>query len=1022
VGAIAEERVSQIVSFPTPKQPMPILEAALLAHCSGLCVVPTREDGSKAPIATWREYQRRLSTEEEIRRWYGRCTGIGIVCGEVSGRLEMLEFEGRAATEGFWQEFKNAAAETGLYDLLERIKHGYGERTPSGGFHLLYRCPDGVEGNLELAKRPPTEEEAADDERAGKRPTPRVLVETRGEGGYVVVAPSSGRVHQSGLAYELVYGGFDTIVTITAAERAALLELARSLDRMPLATVGSGATSEHGASDRQPGTDFNLRADWATDVLEPAGWSLTGTDRGGRQRWYRAPSGRPDWTSATVSADGEILYVFSTSTDLPVRQALSKFAAYTHLHHGGDFRAAARALRSQGYGQQRGDDEAGATANEADRPVVVCTDRGLRDLEDQQGMADDALRALLAANARMPSVFERARQLVRVGRSIAGPDGSGHPVIEQFGRDALAGELASAAWFVTVGGRERAQRRISPPEAVVRDIIARGSWPGLPSLSGVVETPVLRPDGSILSEPGYDVATWLFYAPPAGFRLPAIAPAPGDPEVRQAVALLDEALCDFPFADQASHANAYALLLTPFIRHALGNALVPMAIIDATTPGAGKGLLLDLTTVISTGSMVPKRSAASDNDEWRKELLAAAIEGATYFVIDNADEPLGSAALDSAITAGRVAGRILGQSRDAVVSIRWTWVATGNNILVRGDLARRCYWIRLVPDVADPSQRRDFRHPRLLGWARERRAELVAAALTIIRAWFVAGCPPAEVPAFGSFEAWSEMAGGIVAHAGIEGFLGNLREFRQRTDRGQKEWEKFIGAWWSVLGSESLSAGELARRMRDDEDRLSSRYAPMREALPANLTPAFERAHPPSFRAFAVALGTALTRVQGRWFATDPVLRFESVEDAHRKVAAWRVAAKTTATNGQGAAGSAGSRPPRSDTVAGSAGSPSPRSDTVAGSAGSRPFDSTEAITEDDPFLAGSAGSAGSISPHAGARTGAHVHVRAHTRAHAGTSGEKDPADPADPASDQQGVGGTSPSPPADDDWEVWRP
>src|SRR5262249_55837535 len=160
-----------------------------------------------------------------------------------------------------------------------------------------------------------------------------------------------------------------------------------------------------------------------------------------------------------------------------------------------------------------------------------------------------------------PAVFERARQLVRVGHSVAGPDGSGHPVIEQVGRDVLAGVLASTAWFVTVSGRERAQRLISPPEVVVRDVISRGTWPGLPSLSGGVETPVIRPDGSILSEPGYDPATWLFYAPRAGFRLPPIPCAPGGSDVRHAVALLEEAFCDFPFADPASRANAYALLL-----------------------------------------------------------------------------------------------------------------------------------------------------------------------------------------------------------------------------------------------------------------------------------------------------------------------------------------------------------------------------------------------------------------------------------------------------------------------------
>jgi putative DNA primase/helicase len=187
--------VTQIVSLPTPKQPMPILDTALLAHRSGLCVVPLQEDGSKRPIGGWAEYQRRMATEDEIRRWDARgLTGIGIVCGEVSGRLEMLEFEGRAVAEGLWQEFKAAAEQTGLRDLLERIKLGYGERTPSRGFHLLYRCPEGVEGNTELARRLPTEEEAADDERAGKRPAPRVLIETRGESGYVIVAPSSVRV------------------------------------------------------------------------------------------------------------------------------------------------------------------------------------------------------------------------------------------------------------------------------------------------------------------------------------------------------------------------------------------------------------------------------------------------------------------------------------------------------------------------------------------------------------------------------------------------------------------------------------------------------------------------------------------------------------------------------------------------------------------------------------------------------------------------------------------------------------
>jgi P4 family phage/plasmid primase-like protien len=388
------EPVNQIVPIPTPKQPMSLLDAALLAHHSGLRVVPPKEDGSKAPLAPggrWKQFQRQQSSEDEIRRWYATSrSGLGIVCGRISGNLEMLEFEGRAVAEGLWQEFLSAAEQIGLRNLVDRIKFGYGERTPSGGFHLLYRCPDGVEGSDHLAERPPTEEEAADDRRRGiTKPPPRVLIETRGEGGYVIVAPSGGRVHPSEKPYVLHYGGFDSIIMISGTERDALHALARTFDRMPAAPPrDQGSRANLRTHDENtPGNDFNRRGDWAKDVLEPAGWSFTGTDGEGRQRWYRAPGGRPGWTSATVSPDGEVLIVFSASAGLPTRCGLSKFAAYTNLHHDGDFSTAARALRAQGYGHQSaaveqsdsagGDNDGAATEGP---PVAAdgfpCTDLG----------------------------------------------------------------------------------------------------------------------------------------------------------------------------------------------------------------------------------------------------------------------------------------------------------------------------------------------------------------------------------------------------------------------------------------------------------------------------------------------------------------------------------------------------------------------------------------------------------------------------------------------------------------------
>ena len=522
-------------------------------------------------------------------------------------------------------------------------------------------------------------------------------------------------------------------------------------------------------------------------------------------------------------------------------------------------------------------------------PTVVCNNRPLRDLGGELGKADDAMRALAAANGSEPVIFERMRQLARVGLAVAGPSGDGHPVIELLSKDALGGELAQVALFVTLRQHpsqpdKAIQTRVSPPDDVVRDILARGQWEGIPALAGVVETPVIRPDGTLLNTTGYDRQTWLYYAPRPGFTLSAVPEQPSREQMQEAVSLLDEALGDFPFADTASRANAYALLLTPFVRHAMPEALVPMAIVDSPTPGTGKGLLVDLIGIVSTGRLLPKRSPARDADEWRKELVAAALEAPTFFVLDNITEPLGNGVLDLAVTAGTIAGRLLGHSRTATVPIRWVWVSTGNNVVVVGDLGRRGYWIRMESQLADPSKRTGFQHPQLLLWAQEERPRLVAAVLTLIRGWYAAGQPEAAVPTFGSFEQWSRTVGGILAHAGIEGFLTNLDSFRARADQSRGEWEDFIGAWWSVLGGMEITLGELTRRLLEEAS-----FKPLSEALPSEFARRLDHARVESHRTFATALGMALNRVEGRRFGEPEALMFTKGKDARGKRTSWRV-------------------------------------------------------------------------------------------------------------------------------------
>lgn len=350
--------------------------AALEAHKAGLCVVPPRSDGSKAPEGFWKSFQTERPSAGQIESWYaydsGRC-GLGLVCGAVSGGLEMLELEGHAVADGLADQLDGAANSSGLGDLLSRIILGYCETTPSGGLHLLYRCSE-IAGNDKLARRPATEVELAE------RPDDKIktLIETRGEGGYTIVAPSNGKTHPSGGAWEKTDGGFPSIVTITPEERRALLDLCRTFDRMPERTAVAPARSERtppparradvdtflstsagsGASwiDEVIG-DFNARTSWA-EVLEPHGWTRDGSmsRNGNRQETWKRPGRTEQGHSATTNANGtDRLIVFSSSTPFETEPtSYDRFAAHALLAAGSNDQASrtevARRLRDEGYG------------------------------------------------------------------------------------------------------------------------------------------------------------------------------------------------------------------------------------------------------------------------------------------------------------------------------------------------------------------------------------------------------------------------------------------------------------------------------------------------------------------------------------------------------------------------------------------------------------------------------------------------------------------------------------------------
>jgi hypothetical protein len=429
-----------------------------------------------------------------------------------------------------------------------------------------------------------------------------------------------------------------------------------------------------------------------------------------------------------------------------------------------------------------------------DRLPVVVAGRQLRDV------SRDSLKALTEANDP-PVLFVRSGGLARLQR-----DEEGRLVIAAVGVDELRNRLKNVATFVRPG--DQGDRDVDPPETVVCDLLAEPEFP-FPSLAGVVEIPVLRPDGSVLITPGYDPATRLYYAPSDGLSIPCIPDVPSSRDLERAVAIVLEAIGDFPFVDDASRANAMALLLTPVVRPAIGGN-VPLALIDAPQAGTGKSLLSEVVATIATGRSAAMLTAPRDDEEWRKRITAVLQTGATIVTVDNLEQALEAPSLAAVLTARRGSDRLLGRN-DVTLDLpaRQVWIATGNNIALRGDLARRCYWIRLDAQTARPWQRAEFTHPDILGWVRDNRGQLVAGLLTMARAWYAAESPPAEVPRLGSFGEWAAVVGGILDFANIPAFLGNLPSLWEQADEETQQWEGFLTAWAAHFGGRLATVAEI---------------------------------------------------------------------------------------------------------------------------------------------------------------------------------------------------------------------
>jgi hypothetical protein len=390
------------------------LSTALLLREAGVSTIPVKPD--KRPTIEWRRFMTDTPSVPELNKFFANGTAIALVAGKV----QCLDFDEKYSA-GIFARFCRRAEEVGLDFLLGELIR---QKTPSGGYHLVWRCDGRTIRNLKLAEKPNHE----------------CMIETRGDGGYFLIAPSGG--------YTLENGDWSSIPTISEEDRDALLSLARSFDERP--PVESPKADQSLGHDVTPGDDYDFRADIPA-LLRSHGWKSSG----GSEKYWTRP-GKNRGISASWDVVPGRLFVFSSSTAFEPNHVYRPWHIYAVLECGADFKRAATELRRQGFGSAPkkktsvsdwlGDEPPGVEPSPDDPPAVEGVDpMGEAPTTDTE---EDKIRRLLRARAFDPTrVPPPVRPVYTLGGVVICTPGNLCAITAQakVGKSALVSALTAAA-------------------------------------------------------------------------------------------------------------------------------------------------------------------------------------------------------------------------------------------------------------------------------------------------------------------------------------------------------------------------------------------------------------------------------------------------------------------------------------------------------------------------------------------------------------------------------------------------
>lgn len=369
-------------------------------------------------------------------------------------------------------------------------------------------------------------------------------------------------------------------------------------------------------------------------------------------------------------------------------------------------------------------------------------------IQVKPGQLNEALSAAERVLAQTGDYFKRGGRVVCVrvdpltkARHVQEMDGQGLMV-------ALAGLSTWSRYDKRTGG----WTPIDPCHRICKLLAESWQHNLLNDLNGTVHQPHLRPDGSICTIPGYDPDTGLLGAFDAsGF---SVSDHPTRDDAVEALNLLDDLLGECAFAAPEDRSAALSALLTAAVRPSLPQA--PMFHVMAHQPGSGKSFLCQLITALATAAPSTPVAFPRSNDACDKLLLAQLMRSPAVIEFDNVTDDLRPfEKLCSALTSEWLEGRQLGVSRTVVVGTKVLILSSGNNVRPIDDMVRRCICIHLDPGVEVPATR-VYKRPHLLDEVRKTRLKYVAAALTIVRAWTLAGNPMTTCPPLANYGAWSD--------------------------------------------------------------------------------------------------------------------------------------------------------------------------------------------------------------------------------------------------------------------------